>query len=67
MGVRRLCWRLEQTAVPTNALVPFPTLTTGRVLRQQDWGPPTTRGRPAHTMFLSRLTLSTSGEPNCTY
>ena len=52
MGVRRLCWSLEQIAIPTNALVPFPTLTTGRVLGQQDWDTPTTRGRPAHTMFF---------------
>lgn len=57
MGVTRLCWGLEQTAIPANALVPFPTLSTGRVLGQQDWGPPTTRGRLAHTMFFVQAHL----------
>lgn len=50
LGVRCPCWGLEQIPISPSALAPFPALATGRSLGQQGWGPPTTRGRPAHTM-----------------
>lgn len=63
MGIRCLCWGLEQIPVSPNALVSFPTLITGRPLGQQGWVPlPTTRGRPAHTMPLCKLEPEHTGE-----
>lgn len=52
MGVTRLCWGLEQTAIPANAPVPFPpTLSTGESWANKTGVPQPLGATSTHNVF----------------